>query len=78
MKVRLHNASHDEDGSVLHYSDMVHAFPPSDLFCSFSTDSYIVDEGNMVELVVIVQQNSSLSIDKIITCQGVSATGEYI
>ncbi len=57
---------------------MVHAFLPSDLVCSFSAATYIVDEGNTVQLTVTLQgQASSANVDKLINCQGVTATGEY-
>ncbi len=76
----LHIASQNEDGSVIciALSDMVHAFLPSDLFCSFSTDNYGVDEGDTVTLMVTLQgQPPSVNVDKFINCQGVTATGEY-
>ncbi len=57
---------------------MVHAFLPSALFCSFSTDNYDVDEGDNVTLMVTLQgQASSVNVDKFINCQGDTATGEY-
>ncbi len=79
-KLDLHIASQNEDGSVIYIalSDMVHAFLPSDLICSFSRDAYDLDEGDTVTLMVILEgQAFSMNVDKFINCQGVTATGEY-
>ncbi len=79
-KLGLRIASQNEDGSVIYIvlSDMVHAFLPSDLICSFSAAAYDVDEGDTATLMVTLQgQAFSMPVDKFINCQGVTATGEY-
>ncbi len=79
-KLGLHIASQNEVSSVIYIalSDMVHAFLPSALRCSFSTGNYDVDEGDTVTLMVILEGLAfSMNVDKFMNCQGVTATGEY-